>query len=289
MRKKQILEVLLRYVGPESIRMLSTRGLPTATTEEISGTVFCSSFSNMSRFIESDSYKIQLEKLNRALDFVFKRIKKREGLIATFSGDRVVCYWKNQSLQLSEDAACLAALDLTDSTNEIKNILEFEGVALRIGIASGKFLVGNEGSTERLNFGVFGQLVDLALRLNDINKVYETSVLVCGFPNTKIQNTVVTREVDRVRVIGFQNALSIIEPICKSSDLTDSQKKMISLYEDAYQMFKNSRFKEAQKAFDELAKRHNDHPSRLYAERCKKFIDNPPPNGWNGIYHFENG
>lgn len=67
--------------------------------------------------------------------------------------------------------------------------------------------------------------------------------------------------------------------------LTPELKKFLDTYNEGLKLYRERKFSEALKYFEEALKlRENDGPSKLYIERCKMLIDNPPPENWDGVF-----
>jgi adenylate cyclase len=104
------------------------------------------------------------------------------GTVDKFIGDSVMVFWNAPHSQLDHvERACRAALAAKAASDALNTQFEAEGLppfAVRVGIHSGDAVVGNVGSAERMNYTVLGNSVNLAARLEGLNKEYATTILV---------------------------------------------------------------------------------------------------------------
>ena len=156
----------------------------------------------------------------------------------------------------------------------------------RLGVNTGRVLVGNLGSKRIMDYTVMGDHVNLASRLQGANKPYGTKIMVSEFTWDVVKDEMVGRELDRIRVKGKEHPIGVYEIVCRRGDgVAADTAALLTGFEEALGRYKASRFAEALQAFQDLAQRFPaDGPTRLYAERCQEYLDDPPPPGWDGVY-----
>jgi adenylate cyclase len=183
--------------------------------------------------------------------------------------------------------ACRCALQSLVKLKEIQDSFMAQNLPLidiGIGINTGEMSVGNMGSHIVQNYTIMGDAVNLASRLEGINKEYGTRIIISEFTNEEIKDEFTAREVDRVRVKGKLKPVKIYELICegKPDEILQSR---LNTYNQGLSLYQNKNFKEALQKFEESKVSYqNDPVVELYIKRCQEYLQVPPPEGWDGVY-----
>jgi adenylate cyclase len=156
----------------------------------------------------------------------------------------------------------------------------------RTGINSGPMLVGNLGSKYRFVYGVLGDQVNLGSRLEGLNKIYGTDILIGENTGRLVEGAFVLREIDMVRVKGREQAVRIYELIAAAgSSLSPEHASALGCYGDGLEAYRKARWADALAAFREAVRlRPADGPARAMTERCEPFQKNPPPEPWDAVF-----
>jgi adenylate cyclase len=185
--------------------------------------------------------------------------------------------------------ACATALAM----RERRRALNAEWAAIgrpalraRTGINSGPMLVGNLGSRYRFSYGVLGDAVNLGSRLEGLNRVYGTEILVGEATAALVGDRFQLREVDVVRVKGRVQPVRVHELLARAGDtLPPEQGEAIVLYAEALREYRRRAWGEALALFERaLELRPDDGPSRAMAERCRAYRRSPPVEDWDGAF-----
>jgi len=160
------------------------------------------------------------------------------------------------------------------------------GLDMGIGINEGDAIVGNIGSKERFDYTVIGDAVNLASRLESLTKHYRSHIIVSESIMDKLKGKILFREIDRVRVKGKEIPTTIykLENIRKyffnEATMVDFNKAM--------SMYKIQNWDTAVEYFNKvLEKIPDDYISAMYIERCRDYMKNPPPEGWDGTLDLQ--
>jgi adenylate cyclase len=205
-------------------------------------------------------------------------IHKHSGTVDKFIGDAVMAIW-NAPRPCEKHAikACAAALACTQAARKLFNEAAQPGMAplhMRCGLNRDRVIVGNVGSPDRINYTALGDGVNLASRLESLNKVYGTAIIVSESIHQEAASEFCFRLLDRVAVVGKRQAVLIYE-------LRESPSDEAAKYESALAKFWNRDFAAALAILDKQAA---DPPSAVLADRCRAFIVQPPPPEWDGVF-----
>lgn len=220
--------------------------------------------------------------LNEYLNPMTRIVLEEKGTLDKFIGDAVMAIF-NAPLDLAghPEAACRSAIRMLESLKELNTGFRSRGmnvIDIGIGINTGLAVVGNMGADIRFDYTAIGDSVNLASRLEGLNKYYGSRILVSEDTRRAVKGQDFNfREIDRVRVKGKHLPVVIYELI--AGDAT-----VIGRFEDGLNYYRNAEFRSAADIFSALAQEHNDGPSRLYLERCREYLENPPPEEWDGVY-----
>ncbi|MET4724342.1 class 3 adenylate cyclase [Bradyrhizobium japonicum] len=223
--------------------------------------------------------------LSRYLDITSEIIVANGGTIDKFIGDAVMAFWGAPQPQEDHAARCCRAALACCRAIEASGLADDLGqpLQIRIGINSGRMLVGNIGSELRLNYTVIGDAVNVASRLEGANKSYGTQILIGESTERLARGAVVTREVDSIAVYGREERLAVHELI----GIVDEDVGMagwIARYEQGLANYRARRFAVALADFEAvLAERGHDRPSELMRERCRQFAATMPDAAWQPV------
>src|SRR4030095_2387032 len=182
--------------------------------------------------------------------------------------------------------ACLAAIKCRNHSRIIGAEQRKQGkpaMGTRIGLSTGVAIIGNIGYDERLNYTAMGDVVNLASRLEGLNKFYGTQILISESTWQLAKGAIDARFIDVVAVKGKQIPVRVYEVICERGGMGSAQEKFVAAYETAMQLYLAREFKESAELFEKLSAAHpDDRAISRMLERSRKFIDHPPPSEWQG-------
>lgn len=225
--------------------------------------------------------------LNRYLGEMTEVILLHQGTLDKYEGDAIMAFW-GAPLPLADHAkhACLAALENQKKLEEFRQECTKQNLPplhVRIGINSGDVIAGNMGSENRFDYTIMGDNVNLASRLEGINKQYGTDIMISEYTYEQIKDLFVCRELDQIRVKGKEQPVRIYELIGLIGEVAEGMLKKIQAFEEALTLYRQKDFMNAKTKFIAIL---NDPPSEIFAKRCDEFINHPPADGWDGVYTF---
>jgi adenylate cyclase len=232
------------------------------------------------------------ERMAETLGVYFKGmtglIHQNRGTVDKFIGDAIMAFWGAPTpVDNHAVLACHTALQCQRHIASIADGFRQKGLPTlntRIGLNTGEAVVGNMGFEERLSYTAIGDNVNLASRIEGLNKYYETGIIISGSTFAAAQNEIEARMLDVVAVKGRSGGIPIYELISEKDNISGEEKTFIALFNTGMSLYLDRKWSEAARVFKEtMSARPQDKPSRIMAERCEAYCVNPPPADWNGV------
>jgi adenylate cyclase len=229
--------------------------------------------------------------LNRYLDEMSDIVIDEKGTVDKFIGDAIMAlYGAPNALPQHAVHACRTAVrmqerlaDLNRSWNEADP--NWPWLKVRIGVNTGKPVVGNIGGSERFDYTALGDSVNLAARLEPACKVYGVGIMIAEQTREEAGDAIVVRELDLLAVYGKKEPIRVFEVLAMAgSDLGPSKREALEQYEKGLQLFRQRDFELALQYFRAaLESDPTDGPAALYMERCEEYTVSPPPADWDFV------
>lgn len=262
--------------------------------EERVATVLFTDIEGFSTISEGLTPTELVELLNEYLTAMTDIVIEHGGIVDKYQGDSIMAEF-GVPVPLEDHAlrACRAGLRMTRELARMRRRWAREGkpeLDARVGINTGRMLVGNLGSHRIMDYTVMGDQVNLGSRLEGTNKLYGTRILCSEFTREAVKDRIVTRELDRIRVKGREEPVRIYEVLGERAPSSEAgvSPETLSLrdrFEEALALYRQRRFGDALDAFRAVAESHpDDGPTRLYLKRCRRYVEAPPPAEWDGVY-----
>lgn len=223
--------------------------------------------------------------LNAYLSPMTQIVLEERGLLDKYIGDAIMAIF-NAPLTIPDHAlrACAAAQKMLPRLAVLNAEWEAKGyprIDIGVGINTGEAVVGNMGAELRFDYTGIGDTVNLASRLESLNKFYGTHIIVSGFTYELVKDAFVFRELDLVAVKGKARPAGLYELI--SGDGT--ARALSAAFASALALYRGRDFAGAGAAFAAILEGSpNDGPSKLYIKRCDDYLVEPPPLEWTGVY-----
>jgi adenylate cyclase len=221
--------------------------------------------------------------LNAYFTRIGDAVMAHDGMIDKYIGDAVMAVW---GAPLPDPAharkACAAALEMKRVAGETGGPLNS-----RIGINTGPMMAGNLGHRDRMSYTVIGDAVNLASRVEGVNKLYGTAILATESTVALTADDFIFRLVDRIRVVGKQDPVSVFELVARADDESAAaHRAKIQSFGGILAAYDR---REWSGALDAAARHLAAYPGSdpvvdLYMERCRHFEAAPPPADWDGVY-----
>jgi len=279
-----------KYVPVDLVRTLLRSGQEArlgAVTYRI--TTSFADVSNFTAITERMDPTALIDSLADYLGMMDRIVWEHGGTVDKYIGDAVMALWGPPIRPLPDHAAaaCEAALafgerfELLRTEREAESRTSFE---VLIGIHTGDALVGNIGSEHRINYTAMGDSVNLASRLEGLNRAYGTSILISEITYDDVKEQFETRLIDRVAVKGRRQPVNVYELLSRRGDLSEERSRIRVAYAEGLRLYQNRQWEAAIQQFEDALTVGTDAPSRTLLERCRSYLEAPPPDDWNGVY-----
>jgi len=240
-------------------------------------TIFFSDIENFTNISEQLGIKL-FPHLEEYFSEMSNEIQKTNGTIDKYIGDAIMAFWNAPSINPKHPIdACMSALNCQNQLKKLRLKWKQHGKPLlytRIGINTGVAMVGNIGSDYKMDYTVLGDSVNLASRLEAINKVYKTDIVISENTYELVKDTFATRKIDAVAVKGKKQGVAIYELLATKEDNINFD--WVKKYEEALELMYSEKLKEALDTFKTVSsiKGTKDFASDVMIDRCKSFIEN---------------
>ena len=297
---QRIKETFGKYIDPRVVEGLIDR--PNLTAAEGQRRVMTVLFCDLKGFTSlSEGMTPQglVKVMNRYLSIMSEPIRTNRGIIDKYIGDGIMAYWGPPFVDEADHArfACLAAIEMIERIaalrQEIPELLGVRGTPmercdLRIGVATGEALVGSIGSDVMMSYTVMGDVVNLASRLEGVNKTYGTRNLVSERTIAAAGAALEVREIDRVVVAGHTHSEIIFEILGRKGELTPQRLLSRDKYLEGLAAYREQQWDETLRALnDSLGAIPDDGPSMALIKRVESLKADPPSRDWDGAWHID--
>jgi adenylate cyclase len=286
--KRKVRGAFQQYVSPEVIRRLLNdpeRVKPRKT--EV--TVLFSDIRGFTTISESLDAQELADLLNAYLTEMTRIIFHHRGTLDKYIGDAVMAIWGAPFDEPNHaERCCFGAVNMLTRLAELqsgwreqrKPILDI-GIGINTGFAS----VGNMGSSLRYGYTAIGDAVNLASRLEGLNKEYGTHILISESTQQELHtDQLMLREIDLIRVKGKLQPLTIYE-ILTPDLVANNGPELVELFGLAREAYKRHDWLAAISAFESVLSRWpDDGPARIFLSRCVEYLSEAPASNWDGVY-----
>jgi len=224
-------------------------------------------------------------------DALIDIIQVNGGTVDKLVGDAIIAFWgaprANPDHAQGAVTAALACQQRLEELNTAWREAGAPALETRFGLATGTVIVGNFGAPDRLAYTVFGDKVNLASRLEGLNKVYGTHVMATHATVEACGAHFTWRRLDRVAVKGHQEPTWVYELLGDDTTTDPTRIDRARRYEAAWDRYAARDFEGAVAQLDELLADANDAACQRLRIRCAAFAARPPGEEWEAVYRPE--
>jgi adenylate cyclase len=229
--------------------------------------------------------------LNVYFDAMIPLVFEQQGTLDKLMGDAVMAFF-GAPLPLPDHPAKAAAtaLLMMEKLRELRQRAAVDGAQeldIGIGLNTGEVTVGNLGSNAFMDYTIIGDAVNLAARLEGLNKVYGTHILCTEFTARALDDRFLLRDLDIVKVKGKAEAVGIYEVAGWRARQDPAGVARFALFAEGLAAYRQQRWDQAEQLFRRvLATAPEDGPTRLYLSRIAAFQEKRPAADWQGVTVF---
>lgn len=284
-QKLHIYNSFKKYVSPEVAR-LAAEDVNNLSSRKQYICILFSDIAGFTTITERTDSRTLSDMLNQYLTRMGKIIFSMDGTLDKYIGDAVMAFWGAPvQIDIPELKACRAALMMlrdTETLNEefIKgNLPAFK---VRIGINSDEVIVGNLGG-DLFNYTAIGDGVNLAARLEGVNKVFDTSIIISHSTYEKVKDIMTCRLLADIKVKGKTQSVLIYELVGEKAGFSEEKQLKIESFSSAIQAFKAQNWQKAATIFSNyLNYKSEDQTSKMYLDEINRLKEEGIPEGWDG-------
>jgi adenylate cyclase len=292
-RAKTALRAMVKYVPVGLVRRLYESGREPALGAELAEvSLMFTDIADFTTHAEALGPAKLAEALGRYLETATRAVEAHGGTVDKYIGDALMVLWNAPDPVADHPrAACRAALAAAAAGAALGESIWWRDAAIppwrtRFGLHVDRVLVGHFGAPDRLSYTAMGDGVNLAARLEGLNKVYRTTILASEEVRARTRgeegDSFVWRQVDRVAVKGKTRAVAVYELVGEAGDAAaEARRPAIATYESALQAAFSRQFARAAALCATLP---DDGPAQVLAARCRAWMVTPPPADWDGSW-----
>ena len=336
-QKKFLHATFQSYLAPELIdQMFTNKTMPKLGGEARVITAYFTDIQSFSTFSEKLTAVQLVELLNEYLTAMTDILLGDMGTLDKYEGDAIIAFigapldvpdhgmracriavamqnkllelrekWRNEQQLPGEPERNTKNLPTEEWAPGDKWPKVVHAMRMRIGVNSGEMVVGNMGSTMRMNYTMMGDAVNLAARLEAGAKQYGVFSMVSMFTMElkfgneqgdirSVADTVETRFIDNIQVVGKEEPVKVYELVAMKGGLTDLERELIQRFDTAMTLYLDQQWDQALAAFERAQEVERFPelkltPSKVFMDRCRNYKDNPPVEpgaAWDGVYRM---
>jgi adenylate cyclase len=252
-------------------------------------TLFFSDLAGFTTLSESLEPEVVVQLLNEYLSAMTEIILAEQGTVDKYEGDAIMAFW-GAPLALADHAlrACRTALRQQAALTDLNARFQVKGwppLHCRIGLHTGEAVVGNLGSDKRFDYTVIGDTVNLASRLEGLNKFYGTAIMASETTVQECQGALEFLELDWVAVKGRETPVRVFQALAFKGELTSSQEQARRAFGQGLARYRQGLFVQAGQAFQQSLEYWPEYaPSREFLRRCREQEAGPTPGQWDAVF-----
>lgn len=287
--KRQLTHLFGQYVPPELVDEMSQNLKEINLDGEIREmSVLFTDVRNFTTISENMEPRELTQFINSFLTPLTRIIHHNRGTIDKYMGDAIMAFW---GAPLADDQharnALTAGMEMLQAMDEMRDEFNARGwpeIRIGVGINTGPMNVGNKGSEFRVDYTVLGDAVNLGSRMEGLTKNYGVEIIT-GEATRHAVPEFEYRELDRVRVKGKDQPVTLYEPLGLVETIDKGLRNSVKRFHHALQLYRQQKWDDAEQELFSLSQHEPERQIyRIYLDRIAYYRQHPPGENWDGVF-----
>ncbi|MDC7224483.1 MAG: adenylate/guanylate cyclase domain-containing protein, partial [Spirochaetales bacterium] len=276
---KKGLRLFSSYVPPDLVKQVLSSQIDTNIGGECRDMTFLfSDIENFTGLSEGRDVESLFEQLSHYFAGLTSVIRGEKGTVDKYIGDSIMAFWNGlKETENHADLSCRAALAMEKLAEELNGKWMGRGYPpfkTRIGIESGQAMVGNVGSSQRMNFTVIGETVNRCSRLEGLNKFYRTRIIIGEGTKERLREAFLLRALDSVIVKGCTKPMKIYELRAAPGEVAPVEREFLDLSLRGLESFLEQDIDAALECYrSALTLNERDYNTRRMVAQCRAILE----------------
>jgi adenylate cyclase len=287
--RQNIRNALSHYVPAEVVTQLARNRMDVRRGgETVYGICLFSDAAGYTSFSEKYKPEQLREVMHQYFEATFEPIRKNGGLVVGLAGDSILAVWKAASPEPQlRKQACMAALGVAKAVTQFNQFFTDVKLPVRIAVHCGEMFLGNIGAGGHYEYGVTGDTVNTASRMDGLNKFLGTQILISEDVIRGLDGFL-TREAGSFLLKGKSQPVIAYELKCSMEECEETQKRACAVFAQALRAFRGRSWREANENFSHCIDLLGEDPlSRFFLNLCSQYARHPPESSWAGTIAME--
>lgn len=288
--RRQIRTVFSRYLHEDVITQIMKEPEKVSLDGvECIGTVLFTDLQGFTTFAEDKTPRQLIKVLNDYFQVVTDIVLDQGGMLDKYTGDGIMAVF-GAPMERKDHARAACEVILAFRRENVNQMIPSDrgNILTRIGISSGPVVVGNLGSTRRMDFTAIGDTVNLSARLEGVNKAYGTTNMLSEQTWEEVKDDYYFRELDRIRVKGKNKPIRVFTLVDRPERVSGRVLEIEEAFEEALAVYRLKQWDDAIGRFEKVLELNpEDNPSIAYIERCQLLKHTPELVDEEGVFTFK--
>jgi adenylate cyclase len=287
--RKRIKRSFEKYLSPSVLEEVlnSYSKLEPGVGRSIEATILFTDIRGFTNISENYPVEQVVNLLNEYFELMLNEIYQNKGTVDKMIGDAIMAFW-NAPVSIPEHPllavqTAMKMQEILKHANEQWQAKDYPEIKIGVGINTGEVIIGNIGSSKRLDYTAIGDNVNLASRLEGLCKKYYANIVISQNTYEHIKDYFNFRILGKVQVKGKRKSITIYEPF------NNEKRKLVEKWQECHDLYLAKEWKKAKGKISEFIKEFpEDLLAKDYLSKIEHFILNPPDHNWLGVDIIDN-